>query len=474
MSQAWLCRQGCASGPGELVVWAKSPTSGVLSARIGATSWSGSSVNPPVLDGVGIVRITGLSDDTEYTVAVYLDGVLMDTLAMRTYPGESAVWHFVWTSCFEPFRQVPLADAIATGRMASLIPGFDPRILFIEGDFPYTTYGGDYWDPLGVWDTVTNISTSGSYATATNEQLYHDAHSMYHRIPSMYRLMRMLQTNLMADDHERTGDNWCHTVTHANAYSTLAATQADVDAIFYASNQAIIATQMGNPPNTSELAIAQKPPGAAAGTLVSNYPPLYHDFVVGSVHFIVLDYQSHRSSTLVTDNASKTMLGAAQKAWLKARLLASAAPLKAIMAPKKLYRCVNDNDDIYDAYSTERAEIETFIAANGITGVGFFAGDRHITDVSYTETSPVCINACSATVSVLNQGADYNPGIAFKPHGWAGDSAGHDEWQGMGICEVHGSEYMAGMFWTHGKKRPYYTRIYAGSNAPVYERIKVA
>lgn len=92
------------------------------------------------------------------------------------------------------------------------------------------------------------------------------------------------------------------------------------------------------------------------------------------VELFILDTRQYRSRPFDRDSAQKTMLGAAQKEWLKRALLASPATFKIIGTTVPLkYHGV----DSWEGYTTERQELLDFISANNIRGVVFLAGDVH-------------------------------------------------------------------------------------------------
>ncbi len=120
---------------------------------------------------------------------------------------------------------------------------------------------------------------------------------------------------------------------------------------------------------------------------------LYYTFQVGDVGFFVADLRSYRSANTHTDNSSKTILGDAQKAALKAWLLANNAALKfkficcSVAAHGYAAYTAGDSwggvDDGTQApngangFRTERNEIWDYIDANAISGVVFISGDQH-------------------------------------------------------------------------------------------------
>jgi phosphodiesterase/alkaline phosphatase D-like protein len=120
---------------------------------------------------------------------------------------------------------------------------------------------------------------------------------------------------------------------------------------------------------------------------------LYYTFQYGDVGFFVADLRSFRSTETDTDDASKTILGATQKAALKDWLLTNktALKLKFIVAsvPAHGYASNTEGDSWggeYDStqapnaangYRTERNEIWDYIDTNEIPGVVFLSGDQH-------------------------------------------------------------------------------------------------
>lgn len=120
---------------------------------------------------------------------------------------------------------------------------------------------------------------------------------------------------------------------------------------------------------------------------------LYYTFQCGDVGFFVLDSRSFRSSNSATDNSSKTLLGATQKAALKNWLLTNKDTLKlkfiCASTPAHGY-AANTGGDSWggvddgtqapngaNGFRTERNEIWDYIDANQIPGVVIISGDQH-------------------------------------------------------------------------------------------------
>ncbi|WP_036135977.1 alkaline phosphatase D family protein [Luteimonas mephitis] len=112
-------------------------------------------------------------------------------------------------------------------------------------------------------------------------------------------------------------------------------------------------------------------------------PGVYFRQHYGGVDFFVLDGRYHRDPTDQVDDAGKTMLGAAQKAWLKRELKTSTAPFK-VLAIGGGWSCAENEEggDSWAVYLTERTEIFDFIRDEGIGGVVCISGDSHMGELN--------------------------------------------------------------------------------------------
>ncbi len=106
--------------------------------------------------------------------------------------------------------------------------------------------------------------------------------------------------------------------------------------------------------------------------------PIYHAFSIGRVRFIVTDSRSARSPASTTDDASKTMLGAPQKAWFKQELLDAQGTYPLKVWVNSLPWIGVTGDDGWYLYTNERREIANFIKDSGITGLCMISGDAHM------------------------------------------------------------------------------------------------
>jgi phosphodiesterase/alkaline phosphatase D-like protein len=92
--------------------------------------------------------------------------------------------------------------------------------------------------------------------------------------------------------------------------------------------------------------------------------------------FLLLECRSHRSPRDEAEGPAKTMLGAAQKAWLKEMLSASRAPFKFIISSVPFSGPFGK--DRWQGYATERDEIRAFIRDQNIKGVIILSADVHL------------------------------------------------------------------------------------------------
>jgi phosphodiesterase/alkaline phosphatase D-like protein len=93
------------------------------------------------------------------------------------------------------------------------------------------------------------------------------------------------------------------------------------------------------------------------------------------VECFLLDCRRHRVANTAADGPAKTMLGAAQRAWLLAGLAASTAPFKLVFTGVPL--AYGWGDDHWAAYTWEREQILRGVRDAGIRGVLFLSGDQH-------------------------------------------------------------------------------------------------
>ncbi len=130
-------------------------------------------------------------------------------------------------------------------------------------------------------------------------------------------------------------------------------------------------------------------------------------FQWNDVDFILLDNRFHRSpNNLKAEN--KTILGEAQKQWLKDALVYSSGSYKVVAMGGQFLNNAG-KFEIYSAngFNKERQEIIDFIYDHNIKNVVFLTGDRHHTELSILE-EPGKPRIIDLTVSALTSSPAHN------------------------------------------------------------------
>lgn len=110
---------------------------------------------------------------------------------------------------------------------------------------------------------------------------------------------------------------------------------------------------------------------------------LYRSFVDGPVRVIITDLRYYASPNTDVDDATKTMLGAVQKAWFKAECLAAKnAGQFIVWVSSSVWPIVsnagsNSDLDHWNVFSIERRELADYMVDNGITDGIIVSGDVH-------------------------------------------------------------------------------------------------
>lgn len=302
-------------------------TSGVrlaVSTSAAMTSPVYSSLATPDTQGYAKHIVTGLSPDTNYFYAVELDGVLKTATVgkSRTFPssGKSASFSFISTSCTSTGSNHTIFDVMRTRIGSDSLPA---RFFVHLGDLHYE-YAS--FQPI-------HVAPDDPPTLRSNYEL-----SMQQaRQAALFRDIPLSHTY---SDNDFGGTN-SDDSTPARASIIAARRQVIMD-----------------PPLTDSEGI-------------------YRSWVVGRVRFIQTDSRSFMSPRGDTDNASKSMLGATQKAWLKARLL-DTEPVKIWLHDNQWLgpAVTNGTIDTWQAFSTERTEIGNFISSNNVKMV-YIHGDSH-------------------------------------------------------------------------------------------------
>src|SRR6202140_4788911 len=223
------------------------------------------------------------------------------------------------------------------------------------------------------------------------------------------------------DDHDHGGNNWdWSTNTSPPGATTLPLVLDFWRGVVLPGMRSIFAKYANNPwlPGTTDLPPTMVGIVGAAGTarasdidqiyfyrdcdangnVVAGTPGIAKIVMGGSpvVLDLYLDCIRYKSPQSSADNASKTMLGATQKAWMKARMLevTNSTTLQAcwVFSGKDTFNL--DNQDGWGAsagggnfpYTTERDEILAYIESNNVPAV-WVTGDRHCSHCAITLTA---------------------------------------------------------------------------------------
>jgi hypothetical protein len=270
--------------------------------------------------GYAQMTVTGLRPGTQYYTAVHAEGQLQPwprgKARTPALPGTS--FSCAFGSCEETASNHAVFDAIGT--MADTRP---LQFFMHLGDHGYR----DYSSP-----------SETSYLFNLAAQHHHLRQA---------RLIRNMRMHYIPDDHD--SDKQGSLTTNADP----------------------------NRPHRLALLSALKkrvPLGLADASAFSGF---YSSWQEGRVLFVATDCRTIRTAEATIDNSSKSMLGAVQKAWLKARFGYAKAQKLAVVW---FNGCAlhSPQNDSWNVYQTERREIVDYIKALGMVGrVAYVAGDLH-------------------------------------------------------------------------------------------------
>lgn len=193
--------------------------------------------------------------------------------------------------------------------------------------------------------------------------------------------------------------------------------------------------------NNSNGSSASKPAAATVyRARVPHYPleestGVYHSFDVGRVRFIVTDQRFDADPNSDTDDASKTMLGATQKAWFFDLLENSPGKLIVWVCPRHFASATAAGSDSWGGFSTERAEIGTHVATHCPGRVIVLSADVHVLGIDDGSNRTFGGNAFPTfQAAPLDQGSSF-PGDTFSEGGFGGNG----QWGTMAIEDAGGS-----------------------------------
>lgn len=266
--------------------------------------------------------LSGLSPDTDYYYALELDGVVVSDPdrrgRFRTFPAPGpASFRLGFGACGHwSLGNQFVYDALAAE---------DIRLFLDVGDLNYA-----------------NTASTDPAAYRVN---YRDALS----IGRQGALLRRHASAYIWDDHDFSGDN-----SDRNSLGRLAHRRVYRELV-------------------PHYPLPDVPP---AGT---SHGAIYQAFTLGRVRFLLTDLRSERDSAGLADTAAKSMLGAAQKAWFKAQLLAARDAETPLIVWASSVPLVSEDaaGDDWGRYSTERSELLEFIRNQRVQNLVVLAGDMH-------------------------------------------------------------------------------------------------
>ncbi|QDU97722.1 alkaline phosphatase D family protein [Lignipirellula cremea] len=177
------------------------------------------------------------------------------------------------------------------------------------------------------------------YADTTDPRVQWRHHLRYRQSPAFARVIRSVPTFALWDDHDFGPDN------------------SD-------------GTAKGKEHSLSGWKRVWRNPGAGAPDL----PGAFYRYAWGDVEFFVVDGRYYRSPGKARDDASKTMLGDAQFAWLVAGLKESQAKFKVVASGSTLHHSMHDG---WRVYTRARHQFFDAIKTHRIDGVVYLSGSLH-------------------------------------------------------------------------------------------------
>jgi phosphodiesterase/alkaline phosphatase D-like protein len=403
-----------------------------------------------VSDGVVEFSLAGLPSGQSIPATLTDTNGASTPITLKTLPS-GGPYKVTWGSCWERRR----GNSIMAKTVA-----MNPHLFISLGDMPYC----NQW-ATDAWGEQMSGGIESSLANNSDVSVYYKGHRQHRNEPELRRLLQSVPLWYMPDDHEWHFDNascgtdalsaWQSTVTGAagQTYTVMQAGEA-------AAKAAITAYTKGNPVNSD------------AGI---DADAKYFRRRIGPAEFFVIDCIRYRTVPSATDNASKTMLGATQKAWLIDGINNSTATFKVIVTPKQFWRGAGNSDTWAPSggnYQTELLEI--LWAIRNTTGVFAIAGDQHKPSAQYAAPDALgagypamlCVVACPTGITYNPDGAvtGYPANVAWKAGGQA-DFCLDDHV--VGVLDIYDTHVDISIQ-SELRGRVWAGQLHAGSNALVY------
>ncbi|MGH3097908.1 MAG: alkaline phosphatase D family protein [Streptosporangiales bacterium] len=284
----------------------------------------------PTSEGIADLNATGLDPDTQYWWAIEDTGVLDTQYQGKAHThgpvGQPYSYTFAAFACAGGSATYPGVtgneldpDHVSNHPSFDRVRGADPLFVAHLGDLHYYNLGGP-----------VNAATIVSYRRAYDDVLLQPRqHQLYREVPLVYNF----------DDHDFGPNN-----------SDRTAPGRDMAAQVYRER-------------VPSYPLAQSTGG------------VFHSFQVGRVLHVVSDDRYDRDPDTDPASASKTMLGAAQKAWLD-NLLASSDAEALVWHMGSLW--MGDSTDSWAMYADERDELVDMFRSRGWADrMCIVSGDMH-------------------------------------------------------------------------------------------------
>jgi hypothetical protein len=169
-------------------------------------------------------------------------------------------------------------------------------------------------------------------------------------------------------------------------------------------------------------------------------PRPYYRFAAGEAEFWVLDQRHFKSDPALPDTADKTLLGAAQRAWLLRTLASSKAAFKVVCSPCTLApMAANNRDGSWAAGFTAERELLLDHIEGQVGGTTVFVtGDTHWT-MAYATGRLFEVRPCPLGIPTPNDITITQPRAAADARSQPGVAYADDERAHFALLDVSGS-----------------------------------
>ena len=412
----------------------------------------------------GFIKITvsGLTAGTRYPYSVVgsSGAAITGTCQTKKTSGQDVI---VYSSCYDKHNPQIL------GKLRKWIEdtGNHPDVIIFDGDFPYADGNGK------TENGVTTIPAKGSIAASQNAENMYLHHIQMRRYKNVQYFMRNYPCRYMPDDHEWAFDDASKTLTayQVGVTGAGAATSGDLDLCWAAMLSGAQCGGLINPVNTDS------PIDATA---------LYFRESFNHMEIFVIDCIQHRSDPTITDNASKVMLGATQRAWLMDKVTNSAKTFKLLVSGKQFWKGGNNSDSFaYLNAPNPGFQNELALTLQGClpASKGFLvvAGDQHLPNDQYvaanylggTHQDISCLVACPAAVE-FNDTAPATPAAEITWRGYTapGDTTADKDYNVVGVF-IADADKIERYLLTSDRGLVSRGYIEAGSNAVQHKRVRM-